>query len=71
MQIAENDARITAAGLSYADDTVLVAGRTLRRFVVPGRGGTADVLLENGLLDLQPDRSAAHKALCAAWGVNL
>jgi hypothetical protein len=71
MQIANDDARVTAAALSYADDDKLVPGKTLRRFVIPGRGGTADVLMDGAVLDLQPDRSAAHKALCAAWGVNL
>jgi hypothetical protein len=70
MKIPKDDARIAAAGLTYVDDATL-ARAPLRRFIIPGRGGTADVLVVDDQLDLQPARSAAHKALCDALGLNL
>jgi hypothetical protein len=70
MLIDKNDPRLAAAALACADDEQLI-GVPLRRFIVPGRGGTADVLIKgDGQLDLQPERSSAHRALCVALGIN-
>jgi hypothetical protein len=70
MRIAKEDGRIAEQGLVYIDDGQL-AGAPLRRFILAGRGGTVDVLVVGDELDLQPERSASHKALCAALGMNL
>jgi hypothetical protein len=71
MLIDKDDPRIAAAGLASIDDDKLV-GTKLKRFIVPGRGGTADVhVTPEGKLDLQPERSSAHRALCVALGLNL
>lgn len=41
------------------------------RFMLPGRSEVIEVKIVDGNIDLQTDRSASHRALASALGINV